>query len=90
MSSLRSVPLFFIETKRWLMRSVLTLKDGNAMERAMKALAKYRYAARGEPVAPEGHPKEWHKWQLEIDSAEIEAIRGHVDEGDILAIEPRE
>ncbi len=72
------------------MRSVITLKDGNAMERAMQALAKHRYAARGEPVAPEGHPGEWHKWLLEVDAAEIEAIRGHVDEGDILAIEPRE
>jgi hypothetical protein len=72
------------------MRCVITLKDGGAMERAMGALAKYRYAARGEPVAPEGHPKEWHKWLLEIDSEEIEAIRGHVDDGDIVDIKPRE
>jgi hypothetical protein len=72
------------------MRSVITLKDGDAMERAMKALAQYRYTARGEPVAPEGRPGEWHKWLLEIDSAEIDTIRGHVVDGDILAIEPRE
>lgn len=72
------------------MRSLIILKDGNAMERAMKALAQYRYAAGGEPVAPEGHPREWHNWLLEIDSAEIETIRGHVNDGDILGIEPRE
>jgi hypothetical protein len=72
------------------MRSVITLKDGSAMERAMKALANHRYTARGEPVAPEGHPGEWHKWLLEVDSAEIDTIRGHIADGDILAIEPRE
>ena len=60
------------------------------MERAMKALAQYRYAAGGEPVAPEGHPREWHNWLLEIDSTEIETIRGHVNDGNILGIEPRE
>jgi hypothetical protein len=72
------------------MRCVITLKDGAAMERAMGALARYRYAARGEPVAPEGHPSEWHKWLLEVDSAEIGAIRDHVAEGDIVDIKPRE
>jgi hypothetical protein len=34
------------------MRCVVTLKDGGAMERAMGALARYRYTASGEPVAP--------------------------------------
>ena len=70
------------------MRCVVTLKDGGAMERAMEALAKYRYAAGGEPVAPEGHPREWNKWLLEINSAEVDAIRGHVDDGDIVDIKP--
>lgn len=68
------------------MRCVVTLKDGRAMERAMAALAKYRYTARGEPVAPEGHPAEWQKWLLEVDSAEIDAIRDHVDVGDIVNV----
>ena len=72
------------------MRSILTLKDGDAMERAVKALAKYRYTARGEAVAPDGHPKEWHNWLLEIDSAEIGAVRDHVDDGDIIDIQSRE
>ncbi len=72
------------------MKSVLTLKDGDAMERAMKALAKYRYRARGEAVVPEGHPKEWHNWLLEIDSAEIGVIRDHADDGDILDIQAAE
>jgi hypothetical protein len=53
---------------------MITLKDGGAMERAMGALAKYRYTAGGEPVAPEGHPREWSRWLLEINSAEFEAI----------------
>jgi hypothetical protein len=39
------------------MRCMITLKDGGAMERVMVALAKYRYTAVGEPVAPEGHPR---------------------------------
>ena len=70
------------------MRCVVTLKNAGAMERAMAALAKYRYTASGEPVAPEGHPGEWKKWLLEINSAEIEAIREHVDDGDIIAVRP--
>ena len=70
------------------MRCVVTLKDGGAMERAMGALAKYRYTARGEPVAPEGQPTEWKRWLLEINSAEFEAIRDHVDDGDIVDIKP--
>jgi hypothetical protein len=70
------------------MRCVVTLKDGGAMERAMGALARYRYTARGEPVAPEGHPREWKKWLLEIDLAEVEAIRDHVADGDIVDIKP--
>jgi hypothetical protein len=70
------------------MRCVVTLKDGGAMERAMGALAKYRYTARGEPVAPEAHPREWKRWLLEINSAEVEAIRDHVDAGDIIEIKP--
>lgn len=70
------------------MRCIVTLKDGSAMERAMAALAKYRYAAGGEFVAPEGHPQEWRKWLLEINSAEVEAIRSHVCDGDIVDIKP--
>ncbi len=70
------------------MRCVITLKDSGAMERATQALAKYRYHARGETVAPEGHPKEWSNWLLEVDSAELETIRDHVDEGDILEMKP--
>jgi hypothetical protein len=70
------------------MRCVLTLKDGSAMERAMGALAKYRYAASGEPVAPEGYPMEWSRWLLEINSAELAAIRDHVKEGDIIDMKP--
>lgn len=66
------------------MRCVVTLKDGNAMERAMGALAKYRYTAGDEQIVPEAHPKEWSKWLLEIDSAELETIRDHVDAGDIV------
>ncbi len=70
------------------MRCVITLKDSSAMERATQALAKDRYHARGETVAPEGHPKEWSNWLLEVDSAELETIRDHVDEGDILEMKP--
>ena len=70
------------------MRCVITLKNGSAMERAAAALAKYRYAANGEPAAPEGHPREWTKWLLEVDSAEFETIRAHVDEGDIVDMKP--
>ena len=70
------------------MRCVVTLKDGEAMERAMGALAKYRYAARGEPVAPEAHPRDWKSWLLEINSAEMAAIRDHVNDGDIVDIKP--
>ena len=70
------------------MRCVVALKDGVAMERAMQALANYRYTARSEPVGPEGHPREWKSWLLEINSAEFESIRDHVDDGDIVAIKP--
>ena len=70
------------------MRCVVTLKDGGAMERAMGALAKYRYKAGGELVAPEGHPREWKNWLLEIDSAELEAKRDHVADGDVVDIKP--
>ncbi len=70
------------------MRCVVTLKDGGAMERAMGALAKYRYTAGNEHVAPEGHPREWKKWLLEINSAEVQAIRDHDNEGDIVDIKP--
>lgn len=70
------------------MRCVVTLKDGSAMERAMGALAKYRYTAGGELAAPEGHPREWRKWLLEINSAELEAIRDHVDDGDVIDVKP--
>ena len=59
------------------MRCMITLKNGRAMERAMGALAKYRYTAGGEPVAPE-HPREWSRWLLEINSAEFEAIHDNV------------
>jgi hypothetical protein len=58
------------------------------MERAVGALAKYRYAAGGEAAAPEGHPRDWKNWLLEIDSAELQAIRDHVDQGDIVDIKP--
>jgi hypothetical protein len=70
------------------MRCLVTLKDGGAMERAMAALAKYRYTASGEPVAPEGDPRDWKNWLLEINSAEFDAIRDHVDAGDVLELEP--
>ena len=60
------------------MRCMIILKDGGAMERAMAALAKYRYTAVGEPVAPEGHPREWSRWLLEIDSEEFEAIHDDI------------
>jgi hypothetical protein len=70
------------------MRCVITLKDGDAMERAVGALAKYRYTADGEPVTPSGHPKEWSRWILEIDSAEFETIRDHVADGDIVNMKP--
>ncbi len=70
------------------MRCVVTLKDGGAMERAVGALAKYRYTAIGEPVVPEGHPREWRNWLLEVNSAEVDAIRSHVADGDIIDIKP--
>jgi len=70
------------------MRCLVTLKDGDAMERAMRALAKYRYTAGGEQIVPSGHPKEWNKWLLEIDSAEFDTIRDHVDDGDIVEMNP--
>jgi hypothetical protein len=71
------------------MRCVITLRDGEAMERAMGALAKYRYTAGGgELVAPQGHPKAWSRWLLEINSAEFEAIRDHVNHGDIVDLKP--
>ena len=70
------------------MRCIVAFKDGQAMERAMCALAKYKYSADGEPVAPEGHPREWKKWLLEINSAELAAIRDHVDDGDIVDVKP--
>jgi hypothetical protein len=70
------------------MRCVVTLRDGDAMERAMGTLAKHRYAACGEPVAPLGHPREWSRWLLEIDLAEFETIRDHVDDGDIVDMNP--
>ncbi|UGA41447.1 hypothetical protein HU230_0024010 [Bradyrhizobium quebecense] len=66
----------------------MTLKNGGAMERAVEALAKYKYAAGSDPVAPEGHPREWKRWLLEINSAEFEAIRDHVNDGDIVDIKP--
>jgi hypothetical protein len=68
------------------MRYMITLRDGAAMERAMGALAKYSYAAIGEPVAPEGRPREWNRWLLEIESAEFDAIYDHVDDGDIVGM----
>ena len=58
------------------------------MERAMGALAKYRYVVSGERVAPEGHPREWSHWLLEINSAELQAIYDHVYEGDIIGVNP--
>ncbi len=70
------------------MRCVMTLKDAGAMERAVGALARYRYSAGGEAVAPEGHPGEWTTWLLEIDSEEVETIRDHADDGDIVSIKP--
>ena len=70
------------------MRCVVTLKDGGAMERAMKALAKYRYTAGDEQIVPSAHPREWSRWLLEIDSAEFETIRDHVDDGDIVDMKP--
>ena len=73
------------------MRCVITLKDGGAMERAMKALAKYGYSAGGEQIVPSGHPREWTRWLLEIDSAEFETIRDdHVERGQFaLHFQPR-
>jgi hypothetical protein len=68
------------------MRCMITLKDGGAMERAMGALAKY--TAGGEPVAPEGHPREWSRWLLEINSSEFEAIHDNVDDGDVVDMKP--
>ena len=70
------------------MRFVVTPKDGRAMERAMGALAKHKYTSDNEFAAPEGHPREWKNWLLEINSAEIPAICDHVDDGDIVDIKP--
>jgi hypothetical protein len=42
----------------------------------------------GEPVAPEGHPREWSRWLLEINSAEFEAIHDNVDDDDIVDVKP--
>jgi hypothetical protein len=70
------------------MRCMITLKDGGAMERAMGALAKHRYTAEGESGAPEGHPREWSRWLLEINSAEFEAIHDNVDDDDIVYMKP--
>lgn len=70
------------------MRCVLTLKDGGAMERAVSSLAKYRYTAHGEPVAPQGRPRDWKKWLLEIDTAEVATVRDHADDGDIVSVKP--
>ena len=70
------------------MRCVIRLRDSGAMERAAAALAKYQYHASGEPVAPEAHPQDWSNWLLEIDSAELQAIRDHVREGDIVETKP--
>jgi hypothetical protein len=81
------VSCFVNKQARCEMRCVVTLTDGSAMERAVEALAKYPYAG-GEPVAPEGHPREWKRWLLEINSAELEAIRDHVNDGDIVDIKP--
>lgn len=70
------------------MRCVIILRDGVAMERAAAALARYGYHAGGDPVAPEGHPGEWKNWLLEIDSADLDTVREHVDEGDIVDMKP--
>lgn len=70
------------------MRCVIKLKDGSAMERAAAALAKYQYHANGEPVAPEAHPSDWKNWLLEIDTTELQAIRDHVEDGDIVETKP--
>jgi len=70
------------------MRCVVSLKDGGAMDRAMGALAKYRYVVGGERVAPEGRPREWRRWLLEINSAELQAIHDHVYDGDIIGVKP--
>jgi hypothetical protein len=70
------------------MRCLIILRNGGAMERAAAALAKFRYHAGGDPVAPEGHPSEWKNWLLEIDSAELDTVREHVDEGDIVDMKP--
>jgi len=70
------------------MRCLITLRNGGAMERAAGALAKHRYHVHGEPVAPEANPSAWNSWLLEIDSAEFDAIRDHVDKGDIVDVKP--
>ena len=70
------------------MRCVVTLKDGGAMDRAMRALANHRYRASGESVAPEGHPREWKSWLLEITSAELASICDEIDAEDIVAVKP--
>jgi hypothetical protein len=71
-----------------IVRYLVTLKDGSAMERATGALAKFRYTVGGEFAAPERHPRQWKEWLLEVDSAEIGAIRDHVDDSDIVDIKP--
>ena len=71
------------------MESGFALKDGDAMERAVRALAKCRYAAPGDAVASGGHPKERHDWLLETASAEAGAILDHVDDGGVLGIQAR-
>jgi hypothetical protein len=64
------------------------LQSGLSPGGKVRALAKYRYTAGGEPVAPEGHPREWSRWLLEINSAEFEAVHDHVDDGDIVDMKP--
>ena len=76
--------LFRPRKTRYVMRCMVTLKDGDAMERAMGALAKYRYTAGGEPVVPSGHPESGAGGFLRLSSAEFETIRDHVDDGDIV------
>ncbi len=69
---------------------LVTLKDGGAMERAMQALANHRYTVHGAPVAPEGHPREWKSWLLEINAAELASICDNISDGDIVAVKPVE
>jgi hypothetical protein len=49
---------------------------------------RWRSIDSGEQIAPSGHPREWSRWLLEIDSAEFETIRDHVDDGDIVDMKP--